>query len=140
MNFRGISFQALFTIYRTRKAIRYSMKSKGAARRGAVRGGAGRRVQEVHTHLTCILPARLTERVWFTKFQSSLLNVYFRLSRFQSLLLLIYFQVGIGVYTAAPKYGRKRIRYVTLHFQDRLGSASLCNRNGAEQKPCHDPV
>lgn len=102
MNFRDISFQALFTIYRTRKAIRYSMNSKGA-----VRGGAGRRVQEVHTHLTCILPARLAERVWFTKFQSSLLNVYFRLSRFQSLLLLIYFQVGIGVYTDCTKVWQK---------------------------------
>ena len=107
MNFRDISFQALFTIYRTRKAIRYSMNSKGAARRGAVRGGAGRRVQKVHTQLTCILPARLAERVWFTKFQSSLLNVYFRLSRFQSLLLLIYFQVGIGVYTDCTKVWQK---------------------------------
>ena len=102
MNFRDISFQALFTIYRTRKAIRYSMN-----RKGAVRGGAGRRVQELHTHLTCILPARLAERVWFTKFQSSLLNVYFRLSRFQSLLLLIYFQVGIGVYTDCTKVWQK---------------------------------
>ena len=131
MNSRGISFQAMFTIYRTRKAIRCSMNSKGAAR-----CEAGRRVQEVYTHLTCILPARLAERVWFIKFQSSLLNVYFRLSRFQSLLLLIYFQVGIGVYTDCTKVWRL-IRYVTLHFQDRLGAASLCHRNGAEQKPCH---
>ena len=72
-----------------------------------MRGGAGRRVQEVHTHLTCILPARLAERIWFTKFQSSLLNVYFRLSRFQSLLLLIYFPVGIGVYTDCTKVWQK---------------------------------
>ena len=41
-----------------------------------------------------IEPARLAERVWYTKLQSSLLNIYFRLSRFQSSLLLIYFRDG----------------------------------------------
>ena len=47
----------------------------------------------------------------------------------------------IGVHTA-PKYGAKAIRYVTLHFQDRRGAASLRHRNRAattvfvcEQKP-----
>ena len=36
----------------------------------------------------------------------------------------------IDVHTA-PKYGAKHIRYVTLHFQDRLGAASLSHRNRA---------
>ena len=36
----------------------------------------------------------------------------------------------IGVHSA-PKYGRKLIRYVTLHFWDRCGAASLRHRNRA---------
>ena len=47
----------------------------------------------------------------------------------------------IGVHTA-PKYGTKPIRYLTLHFRDGCGEASLRNRNRAaitvlvcEQKP-----
>ena len=31
-----------------------------------------------------------------------------------------------------PKYGTKPIRYVTLHFRDRHGAASLRERNRAE--------
>ena len=50
--------------------------------------------QVVHTHRTSCRPC-LAERVWCThKFQSSLLNFYFRLSVFQSSLLPIYFRDG----------------------------------------------
>ena len=50
--------------------------------------------QVVQSHTSNITPERLTERVWCTKSQSSLLNIYFRLSGFQSSLLLIYFCYG----------------------------------------------
>ena len=47
----------------------------------------------------------------------------------------------IGVHTA-PKYGKKPIRYLTLHFRDRLGTTSLRHRSltvttvlMCEQKP-----
>ena len=50
------------------------------------RGGTSR------SHTLKILPARLAERDWCTKFQSSLLKIYSRLSGFQASFLLIYFR------------------------------------------------
>ena len=50
--------------------------------------------QVVQSHTSNIAPERLAERVWCTKSQSSLLNIYFRLSGFQSSLLLIHFCYG----------------------------------------------
>ena len=50
--------------------------------------------QVVYTHRTSCRRGRLTERVWCTKIQSSLLNIYFRLSGFQSSPLLIHFRYG----------------------------------------------
>ena len=61
-------------------------------------GGAKRSNNRSSTSNTT--PARLAGRVWCTKFQSSLLNIYFRLSGFQVSLLLIYFR---DVHTS-PKY------------------------------------
>ena len=52
------------------------------------RGGTSR------SHTSNIVPAKLAERVWCTKFQSSLLDIYFRLSGFQPSILLIYFCDG----------------------------------------------
>ena len=46
------------------------------------------------SHTSNIVPRRLAERVWWTKFQSLLLNICSRLSGFQSSLLLIYFRDG----------------------------------------------
>ena len=40
------------------------------------------------------MPERLAERVWISTSQSSLLNIYFRLSKFQSSFLLIHFRYG----------------------------------------------
>ena len=48
-------------------------------------------LREYTYHVT---PAWLAERAWCTKFQSSLLNVYFRLSGVQASFLLIYFRNG----------------------------------------------
>ena len=64
------------------------------------------------SHTSNMVLAQLAERVWWTKFQSSLLNIYFRLSEFQASLLLIYF-----------RNVKKTIRYVTLHLE--IGAAHL---------------
>ena len=64
------------------------------------------------SHTSNMVLAQLAERVWWTKFQSSLLNIYFRLSEFQAPLLLIYF-----------RNVKKTIRYVTLHLE--IGAAHL---------------
>ena len=51
------------------------------------------------THRTSnIVPGQLAERVWVTKSQSSLLNIYFRLSGFHSSLLLVHFRYGPNTY------------------------------------------
>ena len=50
-----------------------------------IRGGTSR------SHTSNLVLARLAERVWCAKFQSSLLNIYFRLSGFQSTLSLFTF-------------------------------------------------
>ena len=60
----------------TRKAVRYSVNSKR---------------QITGTEL-----GWLAERFWWTKSQSSLLNIYFRLSGFQSSLLLIHFRYSLN--------------------------------------------
>ena len=46
------------------------------------------------SHTSNIVPERLVGRVWWTKSQASLLNIYFRLSGSQSPLLLIHFHYG----------------------------------------------
>ena len=46
------------------------------------------------SHTSNIVRRRLAERVWWTKFQSSLLNICSRLSGFQTSLRLIYFRDG----------------------------------------------
>ena len=46
------------------------------------------------SHISNILLARLAQRAWCTKFHSSLLNIYFRLSGYQTAFLLIYFRDG----------------------------------------------
>ena len=44
---------------------------------------------------------QLAERVWYTKFQSSLLNIFFHLWGFQSLLPLIHFPYPYGSNTCS---------------------------------------
>ena len=63
-----------------------------------IRGGTSR------SHTWNLVSARLAERVWCTKFQSSLLNIYFRLSGFQSTLLIIHFHNRSCVWTEALSY------------------------------------
>ena len=72
--------------------------------------------------------------VWWTKSQSWLLNIYFRLSGFQSsLLLLIHFRYGPWyLFTLHRKVGIEPIRYVPLQFRDLRSAASLRHRNRAK--------
>ena len=65
-----------------RKSILYRVNSNRA------RGLTSR------SHTSEIVPARLSESIWCSKFQSSFLNNYFRFSGFQSSLLLIHFRHG----------------------------------------------
>ena len=70
-----------------------------------------------------------TDVAWWTKSQSLLQNIYFRLSRFESLLLL---------YTSATV--RIHIHIApTLHFRDWRGAASLLYKNRAEISLCTEP-
>ena len=81
------------------------------------------------SHTSNIVPAWLTERIWCTQFQSSLLNIYSSPSGFQSSLLLIHFRYGL----TTPKSDTEPIRHVTFHFRDRCGAASLRHKNRAPQ-------
>ena len=72
-----------------------------------------------------IVPQSLAERVWWTKFQSSLLNFYFHLS---GSFLFASAKVRILVHIT-PKCGTEPIWYVTIQFQDRRGAAFIPYRN-----------
>ena len=48
-----------------------------------------------------IVVEQLAERIWYTKFQSSLLNIFFHLGGFQSLLPLIHFPYPYGPNTCS---------------------------------------
>ena len=88
-----------------------------------------RPVAQVAHHTSNIVPERLTKRVWSIKFQSSPLNIYFRLCGFRPRSCLFTSATGrISVHTA-PKYATKPIRFVTLHFPDRHVAALLRHRN-----------
>ena len=70
-----------------------------------------------------------TDVTWWTKSQSLLKNIYFRLSRFESSLLL---------YTSATV--RIHIHIApTLHFRDWRSAASLLYKNRAEISLCTEP-
>ena len=70
-----------------------------------------------------------TDVAWWTKSQSLLQNIYFRLSRFESSLLL---------YTSATV--RIHIHIApTLHFRDWRDAASLLYKNRAEISLCTEP-
>lgn len=93
--------------------IRYIMKSNGSELE-----------QVVYTVTSNIVRERLVKKDWRTKFQSSLLNIYFHLSGLSCLsYLFTSAKVRISVYTAA-KRGTEPIRYVTLHFRNPRGTAS----------------
>ena len=116
----------------TRKAISYTVNSNGKEVE-----------QAVHKHPTSC-SSGWKRAVWWTKPQSWLLNIYFRLSEFQSSLLLrIHFHYSPWyLFTLHRKGGTEPIRYVTLQFRDLRDAASLRRRIRAkiailvrEQKP-----
>ena len=86
----------------TRKAIRYSIKNNGPRPHKSF----------THIHTSNIMLAWLANRVWCTTFQSSLMNIYFCLSRFQSLLP----RQSEQMFTQHQSRVQKPIQYVTRHF------------------------
>ena len=86
------SIEDMFTLHRKLSAIVRTATTRGCTSR---------------SHISNNVPARLAERVWCTKFQSSLLNIYFRLSCFQSSLLLIYFRDVPNRCSHCDKVGHK---------------------------------
>ena len=89
-----------------------------------------------------IMLEKLAERIWYTKFQSSLLNIFFHLWGFQSLLPLIHFPYPYGSNTCSQctKMWHKMYPiYITLHIPNWRavvwhGTALLYYGN-REQKP-----
>ena len=84
-------------------------------------------VQVVHTHPTSYRCG------WPTGFGAVILVLTLqyllpRLSEFQASPLLIYFRDGPHRCVHRTNYGTILIRYVTLHFRDRRGEASLLHR------------
>ena len=89
----------------------------------------GRGLEQVTgSHILKIVPERLAEMVWFIKYRFLLLNIYFPFSGFQARTLFTFATVRTGVYTA-PKCGTEPIRYVTFHFRDWRGAASIRHRS-----------
>ena len=70
----------------TQKALQCSMNSNGTELE---------QVDQTHRTAACQSGWPI-KRSWWTKFESSLLNIYFRLSGFQFLPLLIQFQYGMN--------------------------------------------
>ena len=86
-----------------------------------------------------MVPERLAERVWWTKSQSSLMNIY---SGFQSSLQFIHFRYRLNTVHIAPKYGRRRIFLICdalLGDQTKIELKSLfscVNRNSIRYRFC----
>ena len=85
--FANLRLHCMFTLY-------------GIAFRGDTKGYSVWYEQHRHrtgtsrTHTSNIVPEQLAERVWWSKSQSSLLNIYFRFSGLHSSLLLFHFCWG----------------------------------------------
>ena len=82
------------------------------------------------------------KRVLYTKFQSSLPNIYFRLSGFQSLLLLIYFRDWWNSCSHCTKVAtsdKNTIFNISNNMLCKVGiSNSLCNRTIQRLNDCGD--
>ena len=83
------------------------------------------------SHTSNIVPERLTERVGFSKSQSTILNIYFCLSGFQSSFAAYSLPLW-SKYRFALHQSVNLIRHVTLSFGDLRGTAALCYTNRAE--------
>ena len=84
------------------------------------------------SHTSNIVPRRLAERVWWTKFQSLLLNICSRLSGFQSSLLLIYFRDGPNRFSLHQSMAQNLSDMWRSTFEiGRPGAASPRHRNRA---------
>ena len=87
-----------------------------------------------------IMLEQLAERVWYTKFQSSLLNIFFHLGGFQSLLPLIHFPYPYGSNTCSQctkMWHRTHLIYDATHSKLVCGgvawhSVALLRKSGTE--------
>ena len=106
--------EAMFTLYQM--AIWYSMN--------AMAQGYTCRSHTLNIVVAWFAWERL---IWCTKFQSSLLNIYFSLCEFQSILVLIYFHDGPSRCSHCTKVWRKTslIWHVMFHFWYWCCEASL---------------
>ena len=86
---------------------------------------------KTRSHTPNIAPAWLAERIWCTPLNSSLHSWIFTSVLVGSnprSYLSTSATVWIPVYTA-PKSDTEPIRYVTLHFRDQCGAASIRHKN-----------
>ena len=78
--------------------------------------------QVIHTHRTSnSWPRGIGE----PKSWSSLLNSYFRLNGIQSWLLFTHCCYGPNTLHTTPMCGTEHTRYVSLHYRDQRGAATL---------------
>ena len=121
-----------FSAFRApRKAIRY-------------RTNSSRPGHKSFTRTSNITSARLAERDWCIKIQSSLLQIYFRLSGFQSSILLIYFREGSIRCSHCTKERQKNYpicdaplsRSARRSFARRHRNCASTTVLVCEQKPC----
>ena len=70
-----------------------------------------------------IVVEQLAERIWYTKFQSSLLNIFFHLLGFQSLLPLFHFPYPYGPNTCSQC---TKMWYRTYPIYDATHSKLAC--------------
>ena len=88
------------------------------------------------SHTSNIVPRRLAERVWWTKFQSPLLNICSRLIGFPSSLLLIYFRDGPNRCSLHQSMAQNLSDMWRCTFEiGRPGAASPRHRNRAATQP-----
>ena len=122
-----------FSAFRApRKAIRYRTNSSRPGHKSL-------------TRTSNITSARLAERDWCIKIQSSLLQIYFRLSGFQSSILLIYFREGSIRCSHYTKVRQKKNYPICDAPLSRSARRSFARRHRncasttvlvCEQKPC----
>ena len=84
-----------------------------------------------HLHTSNIVPAQLAKRVWGTKLQFSLQNIYFHLRGFQFSLLLIYFCDGLNRCSRCTKVQHKIYAICDAPFQDWCSAPLFHHRNHA---------
>ena len=112
-------------------SIPYRIAFRANRKSYSVNGKGTELEQVVHTHRTSYRSG-WPGGFWWTKSQSSLLNIYFRLGGFHfSFLPIIHFLYSPSSH-CDEAWQKVAIRYLTLHFRDRRGAAWPRYKNRAE--------